>query len=220
MQVIKNKEDIKNFEKVHSRASAKYVPIKTSEFIENFEPQFQFKSAKQYREGSNAHYVELTKGDEISVYIENSFDCSLSLRIAFKYKDFIFGKIRQIHKGIPAIAINNNKADIYKLYEQASLTIQSMRELEFTKQEKDLIISEALKLKMKKFDNVRGFSYDTKNALDFVIGVLADIKEGNLEYRTAKGWKALRETKSQIAMVDISNAIWGCMYKKFPEFYV
>lgn len=220
MLEIKNKEDIKNFEKVHSRASVKYVPIKTSEFIESFEPKFQFKSAKQYRLGSNAHYVELTKGEEISVYIENSFDCSLSLRIAFKYKDFIFGKIRQIHKGIPAVTMNNNKADISKLYEQASLTIQSMRELDFTKEEMDLIISEVMKLKAKKPENVRGFTYDSKNALDFVVALLADIKEGNLEYRTAKGWKPLRATKSAIALVDISNAIWNCMHKKFPEFYV
>lgn len=215
-----NKEEVKDFEKVSSSLSEKYVPMKTSEYIATFEPMFEFSKARQYRKGSSAHYVELNKGEDINVYIENSFDGTLSMRIAFRFQDFIFGKVRQIHKGIPAVNMNSNKSDIVKLYDQASRTTDSMRETDFTKEEKDMICEVALAVKSKKSKFVKGITYDTKNGLDFVVTLLSDIREGNLEYKTAKGWRPLRETKSQMTMVEISNAIWGVIHKKFPEFYI
>lgn len=215
-----NKEEIQSFEKVSAKLSDKYIPVKTSEFIKTFEPMFEFKCLKQYRKSSSAHYVELTKNDNLNVYIENSFDGSLSFRIAFKYQDFVFGKIRQVHKGIPAINLNSNKQDISKLYEHASKTIDSLMDSDFTKEEKEAIAEVAFAVKNKKWKYIRGINWECSNGLNFILTLISDIKNGNLEYKSAKGWKPLRETKSQMTIVEISNAIWGLIHKKFPEYYL
>lgn len=215
-----DKEHIKNLEKVWSGVSSKYVPIKTTDFIKIFEPEFTFKRGRQYRQGSNAHYVELSKDSDINIYIENSFDTSLSLRVAFKYKDFVFGKVRQIHKGMPAIKLNEQQADIAELYSQASQTIDSLMTTEFSKEEMKSIATVALKVREKREENVRGINYNTTNALDFICTLLNDIKEGNLEYRSTSGWKYLKEVKSDLSIVEVSNAMWKVIHKKFPEFYI
>ena len=220
-KVIKDKSEVKEFERVNSHCSEKYVPIKTSDFIETMDRQFSFKSGKQYRKGSNAHFVEMAKEDRMSVYIENSFDRTMSLRISFKYGKFVFGRVRQVHKGEPAVKLNASKEDIARLYEQASRTIESLNQLQFTQFEKEMIAKLALEVRGYHIDQVSGVNYESKNAMGFIENLLYDISEGNYLYTDRrKRIKNMRKITSAYKMVEISNKIWELLEDKFEEFYI
>ena len=70
-KIIETVEDIKSFEQVSEKCSNKYIPMKTSDFVNTIN-DYKFEYGRQYRKGSSGHYVRLSKGSDIDLYIMKS----------------------------------------------------------------------------------------------------------------------------------------------------
>lgn len=220
LPVISSIEDIKNLENVSSRVSEKYVPIKTSALVDHLK-DFHFTKGSKYRRGSSAHWVKMNpkKSSDINVYIENSFDRTLSFRVRFEYENFIFGKIRQNHIGQNAIDIRENFKDFTKSYSQALDTFEIMSNRSLSINEMESIAEIIITTRGNVFKNVQGIEY-SGSMLQFIVKLMNDVKEGELQYFNRKGQlKQLRKIKSQMKMIDISSKLWKYISNKYPELY-
>jgi len=220
MKVYRKVEDIEQLERVHAKCSNKYVPIKTTEFINQL-TNFNFVKCVQFKSTSSYHYVEMTKGEAVTLYIENSFDRTNSLRISFNYNGFIFGRIRQVHKGQPAKEIIGSPEEINTWYNNAINTIESMKVLQLSRQELEDIARVAFKERGIKLQYVVGINYNTSNLLEFVTNLVESIKDGAYgrisTYGTKTLTKQIKPVKREALMISINNKIWKHLEKNNPE---
>ena len=217
---IVSAEDVTLFENQSPKCSSKYVPIKTSEFMKAL-TGFKFVSGGQYRGGSSAHYVKMSRGDDINLHIENSFDRSMSLRLSFDYQGFTFGRIKQVHMGEPAKDIIGSKEQINMWYKNASATIDSMRILQLSKPEMEKIAEIALKVRGINYKSVQGISYNHPNILEFVTTLVDNIKNGGYMRKAPSGeLKEIKPVKREALMVKMNFKIWDYLEKNNPELYL
>ncbi len=215
-------EDVKTFEKVSPKCSSKYVPIKTSDFIKAMDGKFDFVGGKQYQYASSAHSVTLEKGEGLQVYIENSFDRSMSLRVSFKYNEFIFGRIKQVHIGQGAQELAKMSNDITKWYDNASGAINTLRNMTLPLDVQVEIAKIAFKARGVDLAYIRNLEYNSNNALEFIEYIVQGIKEGDFfrtDLKTGK-LKTLQKVKSQYLVVKINNEIWEYISDEYPELYI
>ena len=219
---ILNMEDIKRFEHVSSRVSNQYVPIKTSDFVQTLTPTFKLSHGAQYRKGSTAHYVEMTKGEgsDISLYIENSFDRTTALRMSFNYKGFVFGRIKQVHKGKPAKALNMSMQDVESWYRNAVQTIDAMRTINLDKSDMIELAKIVFKSRGVNLNMITNMRYNHANALEYVMYLVDGIKTGSFIRTSPKGPKILKPLTQASLMVTINSKIWNYLSKNNPELYI
>lgn len=219
---ISNLEDIKRYEHVSNRASKLYVPIKTSDFVQYLSQDFLLSHGAQYRKGSTGHYVEMVKNDKsgVSLYIENSFDRTCALRMAFNYRGFIFGRIKQIHRGQPAHEMIGSIADINKWYKNAIQSIENMKRLSLTRDDMKAIAEMTFKTRGVHLSMITNISYKHNNALDFVMYLVEGIKNGVFVRTSTTGTKALKPLTQASLIVQMNNKIWNFLAKNNPELYV
>ena len=217
---LKTLNDVEALEHTSESCSEKYVPIKTTEFIKELK-DFDFIGGYRYRGGSTAHYVRLSKGDDVTVLIENSFDRSLSLRISFEYNEFVFGRIKQKHLGEPAKEINNMKSNINEWYTNAIKTIDSMRTLNLPKSDLETIAKIAMKARGVNLREVHGIEYNHSNVLDFIQHLIHGIKNGDF-YRMSvrSGLKEIKPVQRESLMIEINHKIWKYLIRNNPELQV
>lgn len=217
---LKSKLDLLQLEHKSKSCSTKYIPIKTSEFVEKL-TNFTFKTGKKYRSQSSAHYVEMTKGEDISLFIENSFDRTMSLRLSFNYKGFIFGRIKQIHIGQPATDMIGSIGEINSWYNAASKTIENMKTINLSEhdmlqiatiafKDRGLNVSQVTNLNMKYFSN----------SLDYVMYIVDGLRHGSFERVARNGSKPIKEVKNESLMVKINNSIWEYLESNNPELQI
>lgn len=217
---ITNIEDIKLLEKVSAKNSDSYIPISTYSFLTKM-TNFEFLYARRYRNGSNSHYAVMgIPGSDVYVYIENSFDRTLSLRIRFKYNNFVFGNIKQIHKGESASHMTESFDNINTWYRNAVQSINTMKIIPLNKSEMIDIATEAFKLKGIDFKNIVNFNYEHKSTLDFVNYLINGFIEGEFIKRSARGTKVVKGTKNQTLIVKISKEIWDYLAVHYPELFL
>lgn len=220
---ISSIEDIKRYEHVSSRASKLYVPIKTSDFVQYLSKDFKLSRGAQYRKGSTGHYVEMVKDSksDVSLYIENSFDRTCALRMAFKYNGFIFGRIKQIHRGQPAHEMIGSIDDINKWYKNAIQSVANMRRLQIDKDDMIALAEMTFKTRGVHLSMITNIDYKKhKNVLDFVMYLVDGITEGKFTRTSPTGIKALKPLTQASLIVQMNNKIWNFLVKNNPELYV
>ncbi len=220
--IIKTMEDIKRYEHVSSSVSEQYVPIKTSDFVKELSSVFTLKGGRQYRYGSTAHYVMMGRGEntDISLYIENSFDRTCALRLSFRYNDFIFGRVKQVHRGKPAHDMVGSIEDVKTWYTNASRTIQAMRTLDLEKEDIKNIAEMVFKSRKVNLRTIVNFRYNHPNALAFVEYLIRGIKEGTFIRKHKDEYKTLRPMKQASLLVTMNAKIWNYLSKNNPELYI
>jgi hypothetical protein len=216
---IKTIADVKSLEHQSKDCSSKYVPIKSSEFINELK-DFDFNGGFKYRSGSTAHQIKMSQGNDVNLLIENSFDRSLALRISFEYKGFVFGRIKQKYMGEPAKELNNVKTHINDWYRDAIKTVDSMKTLTLDMQDMKNIVRIAMKTRGVNSSEVQGVIYNQSNALDFVTDLVQGIRDGAYDRVSLRGLKEIKGVKRESLMIEINYNIWKFLAKNNPELQI
>jgi len=219
MKTIETVKDLEIFQKVSPKCSSKYVPMKTTTLVNSLK-DFNFVNAHQYRKGSSAHYVRMSNGGEMNLFIENSFDRTMALRISFEMNGFIFGRIKQVHIGEGAVELLKNQHLINDWYSNASQTIDSLKCGIMSRNELEDIARIALKKRGVDIKTVQGVKYNQKNTFDFITELLYNIKTGGYTRHSKNGYKQIKEVNREALMIDINYKIWKYLEKNNPELYI
>ncbi len=141
LQIFHTIKELKAFETVSPKVSAKYVPIYTSELIKILEPEFTLVNGCKPYPSYTTHYVDLVNetGDTIRIY--NSFDrrWALSVNLISDGLTIKLGTDRLIHMGQKATNFTEDFEDAKQSILDAIVNAKTFAGvLASTKIEKDL----------------------------------------------------------------------------------
>ena len=224
-------KELEYFEKISPKCSDKYVPIYTSKLVKELSKSFKFDFAGRYYKGLNSHFAVLSKGNDIKLYIENSFDRSLSLRVSFKYNRFVFGFVKQVHLGESAQAISEHYSEISSLYDNATTVIDSLTRMKLTQEDQLNILELAFKarnISLKRVNNIKQYLDANCNAIEFIESVLDLIENGGIEVKDTKLQKGLvggktrftKPSKNSYLKIRISKKIYEYLKDAYVELYI
>ena len=163
----------------------------------------------------------MNKGNEVSLHIDNSFDCTMALRVSFDYRGFIFGRIRQVHMGTGAAELITTQSNINSWYTNAIGAIEAMGEMTLNTSDMNEIARIAFKARGINVSNITNFTTrNFDNALDFVMYLVDGIKCDYFMRETPKGTKVVKAVKREALMVTINNKIWNYLKTNNPELYI
>jgi len=220
---IKTIEDIKRFERISTRVSSKYVPIYTSNLVESLSEGFSIISGSIYRYTSNAHYIVLgsNKNDKLKLYIDNSFDRTVALRISFMYKNLIFGFIKQVHMGESASDISHNYDSVSELYIKASSFIDTLSKYQLDEEDRQVIVEQLFKergIPLNRVVEESIFKFkESETTLEYFDRIIGLLMSGEFQINSTKGIKLARASKSQFLKISMNKRIYTYLTKHNPE---
>jgi len=231
MKTLTSIKELEYFEKISPKCSEKYIPIYTSKLVKELQKGFTFNYASQYRQSINAHYVIMSKGNDVKLFIENSFDRSRSLRISFQYNRFVFGFNSQIHLGESAKAISEHYDQIADLYSSSAKVVDALTRIKFSKDEQLDILKIMLKYKnisLKRLHNIEQYLDTNLTAIEYIDRIIDLYENGGLQVKDVKMTKGLiggkiRETKGSkntFSKVCLSKNIYDYIKEQYIEFYL
>ena len=216
---IRSITELKQLEKVSPNVSDKYVPIKTSDFIEALS-NFDFLYATKYVKGSNMHSAVLSCGEGTNIVIENSYDRRLAFSIYFEHEGVLFGKVRQVHIGKSAQELAHMEGEVNEFYTNAIQTLHAMKNLQLDADEYREIARVGFKARSINIDETDFQVQDinAENCFEFMQGLILILKMG--EFNRKHSTRKPQLVKSQAKHVKICNQIWQHIAEEHPELQI
>ncbi len=133
-QIFKDINTLKAFEIVSSNVSKQYVPVYTSEIIDELSPTFKFIEGVRYHACNSVHSVTLQNKEGDIISIDNSYDRSraFSLRLNYGQLTIPLDLDRVIHRGESAQLLADelllDKEILFKAIKNAKTVGLSLKE--------------------------------------------------------------------------------------------
>ncbi len=232
IQYFDTKEELRAFETVSPKVSAKYVPIYTSELIEIMEPEFTLINGCKIFPSWSAHYVDLGNeaGDTIRIY--NSFDRRWALGVSLISENGLSIKLggvdRLIHMGQKAESFKESFAEakdsILESIANAKVLFGVLSSVSIEKELADKITN----IVFRKFIKKDGFQ-DVSNPADILLDksisvanyitlTLKNYEDGNYTVTANAKKRTGRKTKSVFDKVTSENIIMKLIETDFLEY--
>jgi hypothetical protein len=226
-------EKIKELEVISSSVSEKYVPIYTSQIIEELAPEFSLVSGSVYFDSRSRHEVVLrtTRFSENGDYIliENSYDRSRSFRLSFLNNGILIplNLEKIVHRGENAQKLTEdllvNKEDVLTALENAKLIVSYFKNTKINKKLKKEILEIVFHKHLKKgfeIDITIGRSYNT--IFSYIETVVDRYIKGEY-YIANKSTDKIRrgsKVKSKFTQMTITNKIYKYLKDNFPQIFI
>jgi hypothetical protein len=230
---IKSIEDLKKLEVVSSNVSEKYVPIYTSQIIEELSPEFEFVRATKYFPGGTRHEAVLRttlfneNGDFI--LIENSYDRSRSFRLSFLNNGILIplNLEKIVHRGENAQNLANdllvNKDEVLAALENAKKIVAYFKSTKISKKLKKEIFEIVFEKHLEKRYEVDVTIADSYDTIFKYIETIVD-RYINGEYFIAnKSTNKIRKgtkIKSRFTQMNLTNKIYKYLKDNFPAIFI